>query len=276
MSFTWDSVNCETLGMRVEKYSPRVFPARQDEVIPVPGRSGSELIEIDAYSNYNQEYEVYFSTDPTDPDSYRDRAAAIAKWLLGTGGYKALTDTYDRKGRIQYARIIGGMDFVNSMNDKGRGKLVFDCQPQRYQENETPVTGTADGTETVQALTFPTNAVERAQPLITVDAGTYLDAGESVIVKCYEGATSDERWAIKITSSATGGPSGHIVIDTETGEVTVGYADEWPDHVDAEVDGEITDGVRSGDRLSFQTDYAAPATQAPTISYSVLLRAFEI
>ena len=138
MSFTYNGVNCETLGMYVEKYPNRPFPQRKQTIYSVRGRSGDLIVDENAYTNVTQEYEVYVNGGSV---GLQTRLSAIAAWLLTVDGYANLTDSYDTAS-YRRARVANAMDFLNSLNKFGKATIQFDCQPQRFPTTDEVLTGT--------------------------------------------------------------------------------------------------------------------------------------
>lgn len=163
MSFTFNGVNCESMGMRVERYPIRPFPARKQTIYKVAGRSGDLIVDEDAYENVTQEYEVYVGHDGA---TMQDKLTAIAAWLLTPSGYCVLTDTYDPNIK-RMARFVGGFDFINSLNKFGKATAVFDCKPQRYPINDVVYSGTmAEGVPV--AITLPASSMLPSYPLLEI------------------------------------------------------------------------------------------------------------
>ena len=164
MSFTWDGVNCETLGMYVERYPSRQFAQRKATVYDVPGRSGALVVDEDAYTNVSQEYEVFVKGGTVGLQSRLD---VIASWLLTKEGYADLTDTYDTTV-TRKARVANAIEFLNALNKFGKATIVFDCWPQRYPNpaEELSMTNTIP---VLTTITYPSGAgMLPALPLITV------------------------------------------------------------------------------------------------------------
>lgn len=149
MSFTYNGVNCETLGMYVESYPNRPFPERKQTVYSVAGRSGDLIVDENAYTNVTQEYDVFVKGGSV---SLQDRLSAIAAWLLGHAGYADLTDTYDTS-IYRRARVANAVDFLNSLNKYGKATIQFDCEPQRYPATDEVLTTTFSSV--AATLTYP-------------------------------------------------------------------------------------------------------------------------
>ena len=129
MSFTYNGINCESLGMFVEKFPNRPFPTKKVTTYNILGRNGDLIVEHGGYNNVIQEYEVYVNGSGS---GLQANLTAIAQWLLySASGYTNLTDTYD-PSIYREARVVGGEEFINALNRFGKATLQFDCKPQRY------------------------------------------------------------------------------------------------------------------------------------------------
>lgn len=149
MSFTYNGVNCETLGMFVENFPSRPFPQRKQTVYSVAGRSGDLIVDENAYTNVVQEYDVFVKGGTV---SLQDQLSVIAQWLLGHAGYADLTDSYDTS-IYRRARVANAVEFLNSLNKYGKATIQFDCEPQRYPTTPEVLTTTFD--DVAQTLTYP-------------------------------------------------------------------------------------------------------------------------
>lgn len=166
----WAGVSSDDVGVVVEYSPPLNGPERVLETVQVPGRSGGLLIDTGAFRNYEQAYEIYFS-------SGRDKAPAGARavraWLMGPSGYQRLEDSYD-PDTYRMALFAGPVDFENWMLRRGRATLEFDCQPQRWlKSGEQPV-----AVESGQKLY---NLWRPAKPLITFTGNGTLTVGGSTV-----------------------------------------------------------------------------------------------
>lgn len=158
MSFTFNGVNSDDMGLIVERYPSRPFPTRKVDSYSIIGRSGDLLIEQDAWSNVTQEYEVFIN------GNFQQRAQAIAYWLLNANGYCELTDSYDTNDTYRMARFIGGVSFLNALNKYGKAKITFDCCPQRYPRTPEILSGSWDDT-----FTFPSHPnMQKGLPILTI------------------------------------------------------------------------------------------------------------
>lgn len=157
MSFTFNGVNSDSMGLIVEQYPPRPFPSRKSEKFSIVGRSGDLYIEQDAWTNVTQEYKVFVN------GNFQANMQAIAYWLLNADGYCELTDSYT-PNVYRMAKFIGGASFLNALNRYGKATITFDCCPQRYISPEEELTGTIGDT-----FTFPTHTgAMKGLPLVSI------------------------------------------------------------------------------------------------------------
>lgn len=170
MSFTYNGVNCESLGMFVEKFPNRPFPTKKVTTYNILGRNGDLIVEHGGYNNVIQEYEIYVNGSGS---GLQANLTAIARWLLySASGYAELIDTYD-PSIYREARVVGGEEFINSLNRFGKATLQFDCKPQRFPT--IPETITVTGTWETSTMIPIDNAKMAGTPLIeihSVDANT--------------------------------------------------------------------------------------------------------
>lgn len=157
MSFTFNGINSDSLGLIVERFPKRPFPSRKSEKFSIVGRTGDLYIEQDAWTNVTQEYEVFVN------GNFQSNLDAIANWLLGASGYCELSDTYS-PGVFRYARFIGGTSFLNALNIYGKATITFDCCPQRYPSTVEELSGNIGTT-----FTLPTHTgMQKGLPLLTI------------------------------------------------------------------------------------------------------------
>ncbi len=202
MSFTFNGVSSDTMGLIVEKFPPRPFPARKVNIFSIPARSGDLIIDQGAFENVIQEYDVYIKGG-----SFQTKATAIANWLLSPAGYQRLEDSYDST-IYREARFIGGVDFANSLNRFGRATIRFDCKPQRYPVIPEILTSTISSIATV-TVTVPISGGMSGYPLILFErgasSGSYkmraaIDSADGMEMTCY---------------MEPGGPAGAVYFDFE-------------------------------------------------------------
>lgn len=125
--FTFGMKSTEDFGMVVEHYPLRRAPVRKRTTISVMGRNGDLHIDEGAFENYQQPYECGFCGEKPTPE----QAHEISEWLLSSGAYQRLEDTYDPE-YFRLATFSGPLDIENKLNKLGKCVIYFDCAPQSY------------------------------------------------------------------------------------------------------------------------------------------------
>lgn len=142
-TITWNGVSSDTLGIRVERFPNLNRPQRKFEQVSVPGRNGDLFFFQDAWSNYEQSYEIFAGDGKLNdaPDAFND----IMPWLypseasptiddyinLTIGGYHRLIDSFEPDA-IRLAVFSNSVEVANSWNRYGRSTLRFNCRPERF------------------------------------------------------------------------------------------------------------------------------------------------
>lgn len=114
-------------GLYLRSAPKRAKPARQIEIVSIPGRNGRLRIDKGAYENTTVVYDCFFSGGP-------EQASAIANWLYDAGaGYLELRDTY-HPGVFCCAAFDGPFDAEDILSQLGIVSLTFDCKPQLWTD----------------------------------------------------------------------------------------------------------------------------------------------
>lgn len=173
MSFTFNGINCETMGLFVERFPERPFSSRKQNIYQIHGRSGDLIVDENAFSNVTQNYEVFILGGSS---GFQARATAIANWLLSPKGYCDLIDSYDPTV-YRKARFIGGVSFINALNRFGRATLSFDCSPQRYPLPDEILTGVLGDTFTIPSVPDLMSGL----PLISIENWLQNDTSGEIV-----------------------------------------------------------------------------------------------
>lgn len=101
-------------------------PERDVELVEVPGRNGSLVLDNGRFKNITVNYPAFIR------HKFKDLSGAAREWLLQTSGYVRLEDSYNPE-YYRLARFGGPLDFdTRVLNRSGECTLAFDCKPQRY------------------------------------------------------------------------------------------------------------------------------------------------
>lgn len=86
LEFTFNGVSCNDFGLMVKTSNHLSSFPKNLELIQIPGRTGSLIIDDDSYGNKVVEIECILKSDKPLIESSK----LISKWLQGVRGYKTL------------------------------------------------------------------------------------------------------------------------------------------------------------------------------------------
>lgn len=125
----FNGISSKDLGIEVETFPTYDLPEREYEVINVPGRNGSLIIDTGTYKNSTRSYKISMATH--DRTSYYKMMNQIAEWLHSSSGYARLEDSYEPE-YFRMAYYKENLSIENLFDEAGRAKITFECKPQRY------------------------------------------------------------------------------------------------------------------------------------------------
>lgn len=168
-SLTFNSINSLAYGVYISGTGAFNSPARDREMIEVPGRNGDIIIDHGRYKNIEVTYPAFIVKN------FKSNLTAWANKMLEPVDYVRLSDTY-HPDEFRLAVLSQGM-VVDPVRWLAAGSfdLVFNCRPERFlTSGETATTFTAGGT-----INNPTDMPSK--PLIRVTgAGTITVNGTAI------------------------------------------------------------------------------------------------
>ena len=114
-------------------------PARDVEMIEIPGRNGAYALDKRRYKNIDVTYPAGLGTK--NEAEFRRKIESLRNALSSKVGYQRLEDDYNGE-EYRLAVYKSGLDVNPKMLRAGEFDIVFDCKPQRFLkigEIETPV-----------------------------------------------------------------------------------------------------------------------------------------
>lgn len=179
-SLTFNSINSLAYGVYISGTGVFNAPARDREMIKVPGRNGAIIIDHGRYENIEITYPAFIIKD------LAEKVRIFANKLLEPVDYVRLEDTYN-PDEFRLAILSQGMD-VNPVSWLAAGSfdLIFNCRPERFLKGgESVTTFTAGGT-----ISNPTDMPSK--PLIRVTgAGTITVNGTAIEIASHSLAYID-------------------------------------------------------------------------------------
>ena len=213
----YNGVSGDDLHVVVERFPDVILPARKQEKISVPGRSGDLLIQQDAFENVTQRYDIYISAEAIRLPNI---AHKVAEWLC-VKGYHRLEDNY-WKDFFRLAHYDGGMEISNILNRFGKATIEFDCKPQRFYKFGDHFITLTNG----QILHNPSPFT--ALPMIVVSgsgSGTVSDGYNTLTLTDCSDVTidCDVKQAYRGTTNMNGTVSGSF-LELEQGDTVITWA----------------------------------------------------
>lgn len=153
-----NGVSSESLGVIVDGYYARYSAERNVDLLQIPGKNGSLLVDKGTYKTYSQDYTLYWVVGKTTDDS-------VLSWLQ-QGKYFSLVDS-DFPGYTRKARVIGPLVPKNRGNCYVELNLSLECFPQWYSTaGDTWVNNLLTTPDTEATLSNP--YLQYAKPLLHI------------------------------------------------------------------------------------------------------------
>ena len=166
--FTFAGNDSRDFDVYVQDVTVFNAPARDVEMIEIPGRNGSYALDRGRFENIEITYHCVLGS--SSEANWSTAISDLRNALLSKKGYQRLTDDFNA-GEYRMAVYKSGLDVSNIGVKTGEFDVVFDCRPQRYlTSGETAVTVTSGGT-----ITNPT--LFDASPLLLVDGYGTINLG---------------------------------------------------------------------------------------------------
>ena len=169
--FTLNGVDSRSFGVYISGQGTFSAPARDYNILSVPGRNGSLVGPEKRFQNGTLTYPAFIYSN------FKQNIEDFRNFLLSLFGYHDLVDSY-HPDEIRKVIYQGPFDpTVEAKNDAGKFDITFNCKPQRFLlTGETVTTLTANGT-----ITNPTRF--DSQPLLRVyGTGTLGIGSQSVAI----------------------------------------------------------------------------------------------
>ena len=175
--FTLDGKCSKDFGVYISGSGTYNAPERDVEMLEIPGRNGSLVIDNQRFRNVELTYPAFIRTD------FPKSAEAVRAWLCAEPGYRRLEDTY-HPDKYRMARFSGTVDFeTRALNKSAEFEITFECKPQRFLKNGEAKISARNGMSVFNPTPFT------ALPLIRVygTSGTLEVGNIAVQIKKIEG-----------------------------------------------------------------------------------------
>lgn len=197
---TFDGESSKDYGIYITGSAVFNAPARDVEMITIPGRNGAFALDRGRFENIEVTYPAGLFGD-TEAD-FAKGISDFRNFLASRQGYVELSDEYN-PGEYRLAVYKNGLDVTPEQLKAGEFEIVFECKPQRYLTS-------GDTEETILSgddISNPT--LFDAHPLLEVWGYGDIDLGGQTITINYVPIGP-----VTIAASGEGGASNTITFDT--------------------------------------------------------------
>lgn len=181
-SFTFAGKSSFEFGVYISGSGTYGAPQRAYELLTVPGRSGSLIVDNKRLEDITVTYPAFIQ------DNLSANIEGLRNYLLSKIGWQRLTDDY-HPNEYRMALYQGAfVPTVTRRRDAASFNLAFLCKPQRYLVSGETAVSCASGTHTI---TNPT--LYSAKPLIRVQQASgavKVSIGSTEITVAYDESTS--------------------------------------------------------------------------------------
>lgn len=162
-TITFGGVNSADYGIYISGEGVFNAPVRDAEMISIPGRDGSFLLDNGRYENIEVTYPA-FNTE-TDKATFIAQVDAFRNAIASQKGYQRLEDTF-HTDEYRMASFIGGLEInpVLHNDHTSQFEIVFNCKPQRFLKSGESAVSKANNS----TITNPT--LFDAHPLVSFNA----------------------------------------------------------------------------------------------------------
>lgn len=125
---TFNGIGNSQLGLKVMHSNHLSIPGKKVDLIDIPGRTGSLIIEDGSFNNL--EIEIIFFLDTRKTKDLVNRSKLIGNWLQGHRGYKDLVFSDGTKLK---AKCMNQIDISRLARNVSEFKVNFSCYSEEVQ-----------------------------------------------------------------------------------------------------------------------------------------------
>ena len=158
--FTFDGESSKDYGFYITDGGFYSAPARDVEVVEIPGRNGAFIRDKGRFKNIQVTYKAVMGA--TSESDFIDGISEVRNWLCSKTGYVRLEDDFN-PGEYRLVVCSEGIGVSNLNIRTGEFDITFDCMPQRFLTSGESAQTIAESGDT---LTNPTRFSSR--PMLEV------------------------------------------------------------------------------------------------------------
>ncbi len=159
-TLSFDGGSLRSYGVYISGEATFNAPAREVEMISIPGRSGQLALDKGRFENIEVTYPAGIYAD-TEAD-FAEAVSELRNFLCSRSGYCRIEDDYN-PNEFRMGIYKSGLEVTPALLKAGEFDLVFDCKPQRWLKSGEDKISVQDG----DTITNPT--LFDASPLLEVE-----------------------------------------------------------------------------------------------------------
>ncbi len=148
-TLSFDGTSLRSYGVYISGEATFNAPAREVEMISIPGRSGQLALDKGRFENIEVTYPAGIYAD-TEAD-FAEAVSELRNFLCSRSGYCRIEDDYN-PNEFRMGIYKSGLEVTPALLKAGEFDLVFDCKPQRWLKSGEDKISVQDG----DTITNPT------------------------------------------------------------------------------------------------------------------------
>lgn len=167
-TLTLDGVSSKDYSVYITGEAVFNSPARDVEMITIPGRNGSFALDKGRFENIEVTYPAGIAAD-TEAE-FREAISDFRNFLASRNGYVRLEDDYN-PNEYRLAVYKSGLDVTPAQLRAGEFDITFDCKPQRYLKTGEDAISVDSGDVVSNPTLFASSPMLEVEGYGTIDWG---------------------------------------------------------------------------------------------------------
>lgn len=237
-SLIFDGKSLRNYGVYITGEAVYNAPARDVEMVSIPGRNGSFALDNGRFENIEVNYPAGIFAE-TEAD-FAEAISDFRNFLCSRKGYVRLTDDYN-PNEYRMAIYKSGLEVKPAQLKAGEFNIVFDCKPQRWLTSGEEAITVADGETLINPTLFGSSPLIRCNgygqiafggapiKVESVPIGDILLSSGSSFSKSraeYNGLEEQSKITLDVSQLNTG-DNIFVAESTVTYTVKLNYSDEY-------------------------------------------------
>lgn len=204
-SLSFDNTSSRNYGVYITGEAVYNAPARDVEMITIPGRNGAYALDNGRFENITVSYPAGIFAD--NESDFAQAISDFRNFLCSKKGYCRLTDEYNAN-EYRMAIYKSGLEVTPAQLRAGEFEIVFECRPQRFLTSGETATAVANN----GTITNPT--LFESKPLLEVTGYGNIGIGSDTLSVVNTGALGE----IKVSSAVNNSSATLDLTNVETGD----------------------------------------------------------